>query len=158
MVRIKLELPSHFHFSTVLAVRVSDLNYGNHLGNDRFLAYMQEARMKFFSSLGYSEINLAGAAVIMGDAVVVYKKECFYGDNLKIEVTVSDLGKRSFDLYYKFTRASDNEIVCEGKTGMVCFDYSTRKTVNIPSAFRERFESHPEKKSIFEDDLVSGKK
>lgn len=136
MARIKLSLPQTFLFSTSIKVRINDLNYGNHLSNDVYLAYMQEARMQYFASLGYSELNLAGVSVIMGDTAIVYKQECFYGDNIKIEVTATDLGARSFDLYYRFSKEADHSLVCEAKTGMVCYDYNLRKTVDIPEAFR----------------------
>lgn len=139
MARIKLELPQTFVFRTQLTVRISDLNYGNHLSNDVYLAYMHEARMQFFAHFGYSEMDLAGASVIMGDTALVYKKECFYGDVLHIEVTAADFGPRSFDLYYRFTKAT-GEPACEAKTGMVCFDYRERKTMEVPAAFRQLFE------------------
>lgn len=139
MSRIKLQLPNHFPFSTEIQVRVSDLNYGNHLSNDVYLSFMQEARMRFLAHLGYSELNLAGVSVIMGDSAIVYKQECFYGDNLRIEVTAADFGVRSFDLYYRFTKTEDNSLVCEAKTGMVCFDYTARKTVAIPAEFLSAF-------------------
>ncbi len=105
------------------------------MSNDVYLSFMHEARMRFFSQFGYSEMNLAGASVIMGDTAIVYKQECFYGDELKIEVTAADFGARSFDLYYRFSKIKDGSLVCEAKTGMVCFDYSTHKTVPVPEAF-----------------------
>jgi acyl-CoA thioesterase FadM len=45
------------------------------------------------------------------------------------------LGVRSFDLYYRFSK-QDDSLVCEAKTGMVCFDYAARKTVDVPEDFR----------------------
>lgn len=134
MARIKIELPKHFTFSTGITVRVNDLNYGNHLSNDVYLAYMQEARMRYFAQWGFTELNLAGASVIMGDAAIVYKQECFYGEELIIEVTADDFGARSFDLFYRFTK-NNGSLVAEAKTGMVCFDYTERKTVAVPQAF-----------------------
>ncbi len=139
MSRIKLQLPETFSFLTEMEVRIADINYGNHLSNDRYLAYMQEARMRFFASYGYSETNLAGVSVIMGDTAIVYKKECFYGDVLLIEITASEFSMRSFDLYYRFIRKHDAQIVCEAKTGMVCYNYDTRKTVDVPEGFRRLF-------------------
>ena len=140
MARIKLQLPEQFIFKTELTVRIADINYGNHLSNDVYLSYMHEARMQFFAHFGYTEMNLAGASVIMGDTAIVFKKECFYGDVLIIEVTAADFGSRSFDLYYRFTKKVSNDptinaqadpsaggLVCEAKTGMVCFDYTERK-------------------------------
>lgn len=135
MARIKLELPETFNFQTQLTVRVTDLNYGNHLSNDVYQSYMHEARMQYFASMGYSEMNLAGVSVIMGDTAIVFKKECFYGDALTIEVVASDFGSRSFDLYYRFKKTGSGEPVCEAKTGMVCFDYTHRKTVAVPDDF-----------------------
>lgn len=140
MARIKLQLPETFYFFTKIPVRISDLNYGNHLANHVYLEMMQEARMQFLARFGYSEKDLAGVGVIMGDTAIVYKQECFYGDVLTIEVGVSDIGVRSFDLLYRFSK-SDNSLVCEAKTGMVCFDYASRKTVNVPEAFIKAVES-----------------
>lgn len=134
MARVKIELPKQFTFSTRITVRVNDLNYGNHLSNEVYLAYMQEARMRYFAQWGYSELNLAGASVIMGDAAIVYKQECFYGEELTIEVTAADFGARSFDLFYRFSK-NNGSLVAEAKTGMVCFDYTERKTVAVPQAF-----------------------
>lgn len=135
MSRIKLELPDTFHFTTQISVRITDLNYGNHLSNDAYLQYMHEARMQFFAHYGFSEMDLAGVSVIMGDSAIVYKSECFYGDVLNIEVTASDFGPRSFDLYYKMTHAKTNQLVAACKTGMVCYDYASHKSVNVPESF-----------------------
>lgn len=139
MARIKLEAPKTFDFDTTITVRISDLNYGNHLSNEVYLTFMHEARMQFFNKYGYSEMNLAGTSVIMGDSAIVFKKECYYGDQINIEVTVSEFGARSFDLFYRFTRLSDNQIVCEAKTGMVCFDYTAHKTTAVPEDFKKLF-------------------
>ncbi len=135
MSRIKLQLPEHFPFSTTIQVRISDLNYGNHMSNDVYLSFMHEARMRFFAQMQYSEMDLAGVGVIMGDTAIVYRQECFYGEELRIEVAAADFGARSFDLYYRFSKTKDDSLVCEAKTGMVCFDYNERKTVNVPEAF-----------------------
>jgi YbgC/YbaW family acyl-CoA thioester hydrolase len=134
MARIKLVLPENISFKIQIPVRISDLNYGNHLANHVYLEYMQEARMQYFAQWNWSEKNLAGVGVIMGDVAVVYKAECFYGDVLSIAVTAAEFGARSFDLYYKMVNQQD-VLVCEAKTGIVCFDYSKRETVAVPSEF-----------------------
>jgi acyl-CoA thioesterase FadM len=71
----------------------------------------------------------------MGDTAIVFKKECFYGDELTVEVAAAEFGTRSFDLYYRFSKTLTQELVCEAKTGMVCFDYTERKTVAVPAKF-----------------------
>lgn len=139
MARIKLEPLSSYSFSCNITVRIDDINYGNHLSNDAYLKYMHEARLQFFASMGYSEMNLAGTSVIMGDTAIVFKAECFYGDELTVEVGVADIGVRSFDLCYRISNFKTQQLVALAKIGMVCFDYDTHKSTQVPQAFIDKF-------------------
>jgi acyl-CoA thioester hydrolase len=73
MARVKLEIPETLPFSTEISVRIGDINYGGHLGNDAVLSIVHEARVRFLGSLGYTEMNVEGKGIIMTDAVVVFK-------------------------------------------------------------------------------------
>ena len=79
MARIEITLPSHFSYSTELTVRVTDLNYGNHVGNDSILALMHEARLQYYRHLGFkNELNFEGnVGQVISDAAIVYKSEAF---------------------------------------------------------------------------------
>jgi acyl-CoA thioesterase FadM len=57
MARIKLQLPQQFIFSTLIPVRITDINYGNHVGNDAILSLLHEARMQFLNKAGYTELE-----------------------------------------------------------------------------------------------------
>lgn len=133
MARVELTLPDKFIFETQLTVRASDLNYGNHVGNDRILTLMQEARVLFYQSLGFkNEMSFEGSiGHVIADAVVVYKSESFLGDVLKIEIALTDFSKYSFDIYYRITNQYNKE-VARGKTGVVCFDFEKRKVAPVP--------------------------
>ena len=128
----------HFHepvcFTCVLPIRITDLNYGNHLGNDRIVGLMHEARMQFFQSFGYTEMNLAGIGLILRDLSVVLKKEMFYGDVLQFEIAVHDWTSTGFTIDYRVSRtdAGEKVITALAHTTMVCFDYELRKPVRIP--------------------------
>ena len=47
MPRVKVALPATFPFRTEIPVRITDLNYGGHLGNDALLGLLHEARVHF---------------------------------------------------------------------------------------------------------------
>jgi acyl-CoA thioester hydrolase len=136
--RVKLDLPAEFLFTTEVALRVSDINYGGHLGNDAVLALAQEARMRFLRSRGWSEGDVAGVGIIMADAVIVYRSEAFYGDVLTIEVAVADMQGVGCDLFYRMVNRETGKEVARVKTGIIFFDYSRRKPVPVPRDFRER--------------------
>jgi len=143
MARIEIQLPEKFIFHTEIGVRVSDLNYGNHVGNDSMLTLMQEARTLFYRSMGFeSEVRLEGMiGQIVSDAAIVYKAESFLGDALKVEIAVGDLNKYGFDLFYKITNKATGKEIALGKTGIVCFDYSKRKMASIPEKLVEKLKS-----------------
>ncbi len=134
MNRVKIILPEKFAFSTLLTIRVTDLNYGGHVGNDTFLSLIQEARQQFLLSHGYEELSIAGVGLIIADASIEFKRELNYGNKVKISVTVADFDKLGFDLFYKLEVILGNETVLAGraKTGMLCYDYVQKKKVNVP--------------------------
>jgi acyl-CoA thioester hydrolase len=134
MTRLSIELPEHFKYTTELPVRVSDLNYGGHVGNDAILSIMQEARVIYYRSLGFKdEISFDGSVgQIIADAAVVYKSESFLGDVLVIKIGVRDVTKYGFDMIYLIENKDTGKDVAIGKTGIVCFDYERRKVSMIP--------------------------
>lgn len=134
MARIQVKLPSSFIFSCTIPVRITDLNYGGHVGNDTILSIIHEARVQFLQSLGYTEKNIGGVGMIMGDVAIVFKNELFYGDQVQAHVAVTEISRATFDLVYKLEKDNNGKTldVAHAKTGMVCFDYEKRKPVAIP--------------------------
>lgn len=121
-----------------MAIRVTDLNYGGHLGNDRVLALVHEARVRFLASIGASEKNAFGIGMAMVDAVVLFRAEGFQGDRVQVGVGVADITSRSWDLLYRLWLPDKGRELALVKTGMVGFDYATRKVAELPEPFRER--------------------
>lgn len=134
MERVKLTLPKNFPFSTPISVRITDINYGGHLGNDTLLTLIHEARIQYLQHHNYSELNFAGTGLIMADAAIEYKHEIKYGDALKCYVAAVDFDKFGFDIYYKLLILKDDTevLAAKVKTGIVCFDYSLGKKALVP--------------------------
>lgn len=139
MARIKIDLPGTYDFSTTIPVRITDINYGGHLGNDSLLSVVHEARLQFLYAMGYSELDIEGRSIIMADAAAVYKAEIFYGDVLRIDIAVTDMQRMNCDIVYLISNNETQKEVARVKTGIVFFDYRERKPVAIPDLFRERF-------------------
>ena len=135
MARIKLEMPAIYNFRTELTVRITDINYGGHLGNSDVLALIHEARVRFLKSFGYSEVDVEGYGTIMLDSVVIYKAQAFAGDVLQIEVAAGDFSRLGCDLFYRITKKEGGAEVVLAKTGIAVFDYANQKRVSPPEAF-----------------------
>ncbi|MCZ2443635.1 MAG: thioesterase family protein [Flavobacteriales bacterium] len=141
MARIKLDAPGKIHFTTRIKVRITDLNYGNHLGNDALLSLIHQARIEFLQNYGYTEQNIEGVGLIMSDVGIQFKNEAFAGDILIFEMTAYDFMPTSFDLFYCILRESDQKLIALAKTNMVFFDYTVRKVQEVPLSFASLFAS-----------------
>jgi acyl-CoA thioester hydrolase len=140
MARVKLRLPHSFPFTTEVRVRVTDVNYGGHLGNDRILSFVHEARVRYLTSLGFSELDIGGGVgTIMVDAVLIYKSESFQGDIIRIDVAMGGFHKFGCDVFYKLTNITTEREVARAKTGLAFFDYDQRKLTTAPQAFLDKY-------------------
>jgi acyl-CoA thioesterase FadM len=118
-----------------LEVRVGDINYGGHMGNDKSLLVFQDARLRFLESLGFSEKYIGGPAIIMRDAHVSFGKEVFLHDVLVVDVGIENVTTSSFEMIYTVRRISDDAVVFTGSTGLVAFDYEKKRPARLPDDF-----------------------
>ncbi|PUZ30529.1 Acyl-CoA thioesterase FadM [Chitinophaga costaii] len=143
MARIKLVFPDKVLFSTTIPVRITDVNYGGHVGNDAILSMLHEVRVQFLQHLGSRmELDVFGTGIIMADVAIMYQAEGFYGDVFNIAVGVADLSAVGFDLMYRISTQRDQQTItiATAKTGILCFDYSIRKVAKVPAALAARLQ------------------
>ena len=144
MARIKIDLPATFSFSTTIPIRITDLNFGGHVGNDTILSIIHEARAKFFQYLGYDELNFGGVGTIMNDVAIEYKNQIYYGDEIIASVAIGEITRVGFDIFYKLekmTTGGKKTTAALAKTGIICYNYGLKKIAPIPANAVERITS-----------------
>ena len=135
-----------FKFKTNFIVRVGDINYGGHMGNDKYLLVLHDARIRFLESLGFSETDIGDeksdiAGLIMSEARIKYKAEAFIGDELVTGVRITEMKGITFNFEYEIERVSDNKTIATGVTRMAVFDYAKRRVRKIPVEFEKRIKA-----------------
>lgn len=138
MARIQIRLPAHFAFSADITLYQIHMNYGGHLDNALLLTLVSEARVRFFKSLGYTELNVEGVGILVSDAALQYRSEAFHGEVMVVRMGATDLGRKGFDMVWSMNERSTQREVARGKTGIVFFDYATHKVAMMPAAFRDK--------------------
>ena len=128
--------PEAKDFTTIytcpLKVRVADLNYGNHVGNDRILGFMHEARASWLADNNLSEIDVGGCGTIIAGAALDYKSQANLHQQLEVDLGVSSISNARFSLVYRIRCLTTQKVVALGVTDMGCFDYVRQKPVKIP--------------------------
>ena len=138
MARLQLQLPQTLLATISIPVRITDINYGNHVGNNSIVEIIQEARVQFLQQNGFTELDVAGSSLIMSELQGEYKNESFYKDRLDIDLYCGEISKVTFELYYKISTKRDQKtiVIALAKTGMVCYDYNIKKITNLPGELK----------------------
>ena len=134
MPKTRLQLPDRFSFTAQIPVRITDLNYGGHVGNDSFLSLIHEIRVQFLRYHGYREMDMAGVGLIMTDAAIEFKSELYYGDVLWASVAAAEFSRVGFEVYYRLEKKVEEKMqaVAFARTGMICYNYAAKKIVSVP--------------------------
>ena len=119
--------------TTRITVRIGDINYGGHLGHDRLITLLHQARLDWLHALGAEEQHCFGAGLIMRRLTCDYRAEAFLGDALDITLHAGGLRRTAFTLHYRVCRGAT--LIAEAATEMVAFDYQARKITALPPAF-----------------------
>jgi acyl-CoA thioesterase FadM len=138
MGRIKISLPEKFQFKTEMKVRITDINYGGHLGNDSMLSLLHEGRMRFLNHLGYSESNIEGTGIMMTDSHINYTSQGFYGDEIIVYVSVQNPERNGCDFIYRIINKKNSIEIARGTTSIVFYNYTLKKLQNIPENFSRK--------------------
>ena len=140
MARLQLDFPEdQYCYTTLLTVRTTDINAGNHLGNDSMISMISEARARFLFEYGAPETGRDGIGIIVTDLATMYRAEAHARDQLLFEVGVMDFNKYGGDIIFRITRPADRKLVAMAKYGFVFFNYLTSQVVAMPDDFRAKF-------------------
>ena len=145
MSRVKIILPPKSLGNFQIPVRITDINYGNHVGNNAIVEIIHEARVQFLRSHHFTELTAGGIGLIMNELVVEYKNESFYNDQLNVTIFCGEISRAAFELYYKITvmRDETNIIIALAKTGMVGYNYEQKKVAAISEELRAALSGQP---------------
>lgn len=142
MERLKITFPSTPLCAVQIPIRITDINYGNHVGNNAIVEIIHEARVQFLAQHGFTEMEVAGTSLIMSELCVEFKNESFYVDLLDVKLFAGGISRVSFELLYEIaTKRNGKPItIAHAKTGMVCYNYQARKVSSVPAELRSILE------------------
>jgi acyl-CoA thioester hydrolase len=134
--RIRIDFPERVLHTEDVPVRITNLKYGNHLGHDKLVSMLHEARVAFLRAHGMEELDIDGLGIILVDLAVSYRREAFYGQVLSIDVAAGEVGSRGAELLYRVRDRASGEIIAMARTGLLFYDYAAKRVGTTPERFR----------------------
>ncbi len=121
-----------------LSVRFRDCDAMGHVNHAVYFTYFEQCRLTFWHDLtGWPSPH---TRVILARAECDYRAPAHFGDELEIGLNVGDIGRSSFALVYAIVHADSRQLVANGTTVMVSYDYEAAKPVSLPDATRALLE------------------
>lgn len=138
MERIRLEFPAqaviHRH---PLSVRITDMNYGRHLGHDTLVSLLHEARIQAFGALGLTEWDLGGFPSVVADLAVQYQSEARWPDALVVETAIPSPQGKALVVYHRVCHAEGGKPVATARLNVMLVDPAIGRPVAIPEAVQQ---------------------
>ncbi|XKH59430.1 thioesterase family protein [Halomonas sediminis] len=137
MERVKLVFPHEAVFHRhPMTVRVTDMNYGHHLGHDALVSLLHEARIQALASLGLNEWDMHGYPSVVADLAVQYQSEARWPDSLSVETAIPTPESKALSIYHRVVKSagdkSDGEVVATARVNQLLVDTQTGRPVTIP--------------------------
>jgi acyl-CoA thioester hydrolase len=133
-----------FKHKTPIQLRFKDVDKMGHVNNANHLTYIELARLKYFEEVVGSDVNWSHQqGIILAHISINYKAPIYLRDNIFVYTRCSKLGKKSIELSWAIVRdkKGSEEVVAEGNSILVCYDYSTNLTIEVPVEQRKKIES-----------------
>ena len=122
-------------------IKQEDLNYGNHVGNERALLFFQWTRESFLRQNNLSETNIGdGSGFIQVEATVQYKKQLFL--NQKIEVRITKIEIKGLKIIFEYEIYTGKELAITGTATVLAYNYEEQKIKKIPANCKELIEKY----------------
>jgi len=130
-----------FTYSFPIQIRWADLDALAHVNNATYLTYFEIARGQYIQTI-CPDWNWTKDMFLIASARVNFEKELtMNAQKTSVEVRISKLGRKSFDLTYRVvSQHSTQKIIhAQGTTTQVMFDLKLRQTIEIPQWIRTIF-------------------
>lgn len=122
-------------FRMPIALRWRDLDAFNHVNNSNFLTYLEEARIRWFDSLGGAWIGDAFAP-LMAAVQVNYRAPIAYPSSVVVELSADRVGNTSLTLGHRIVSEDGATLYADGHVVMVWIDRASGRPTALPDAVR----------------------
>jgi len=127
-------------FEYEIDVRFRDCDPMGHVNNAVYLTYFEAARFAWWRR-AFGPTGLDDHGFIVARVEADYRKPALPGDRLLIRLRVDGMGRSSFTVAYEVLNVRTRELIAEGKSVQVAYDYAQGKSVPLSDDLRAKLEA-----------------
>ncbi|MDX9750144.1 MAG: thioesterase family protein [Flavobacteriales bacterium] len=127
-----------------LQIRFGDVDMARHVHNAVYLHWFELARMALLEAFIPKGHDWQRMGLILARNEVDHRMPVLLTDTIEATAWCDRIGRTSFDLRYAVRRTTGDRpgICAEGRSVLVCYDYTKERPVPVPEAWRRSLEEH----------------
>ena len=127
-------------FRMPLQLRWSDLDAFDHVNNARYLTFLEEARIRWFDSIGEQWVTDEFAPVV-ASVLLNYRMPIPYPADVAVELYVDHLGGSNVTIGHQIVSADGATLYNDGNVVAVWIDRRTGRARPLPESVRRAAEA-----------------
>ena len=122
-------------------VHWGEMDAFGHVNHARYPVWMETARLVLFRRIGLASEGQPKLGPILVNLNVNYRAPVHFPADIVCGVRIGRIGRTSFTMEYAVAHAeSPGDLVADGSTVIVLYDYGTAKTIAIPDDLKASLE------------------
>jgi acyl-CoA thioester hydrolase len=142
---MKIILIMDFKHRLPIQIRFNDIDIVGHVNNAVYQEYLDKARLGYFYDCFKQKIDWSKSGFVIASIQVDFFSPIFLDDKISVETRVESIGEKSLNMIQLVLKNGLDDPVAQGKTVMVCFDYSKCESIVMPKEWVKMFELFEER-------------
>lgn len=128
-----------FRHRVKIQIRFKDIDKLGHVNNANHLTYLEISRVEYFNEVVRQKIDWVKTGMILAKCEISYKQPILLEDKLYCYSKVTRFGNKSFDIdsLLVIENGQEPQIAALAKVTLVCMDYVSKQTIEIPKEWIE---------------------
>ena len=122
-------------FQMPIELRWRDLDAFNHVNNANFLTYLEEARIRWFESIGEPWVTDTFAPLLAA-VQMNYRLPIPYPGTLMVELVAERIGTTSLTIGHRIASADEATLYADGHAVVVWIDRASQRPIPLPEPVR----------------------
>ena len=123
-------------------VRYCETDAGGHVSNTSYFLYFEEARTKFFGTIGFGLKDKKNFNFIVAHLSCNFIAQSYASQILSVTTSVSNIGTKSYTLVHEIKDAHTGALIANGSAVIVCYNFQEQHSIEIPTDLRTTLEKY----------------
>lgn len=132
--------PTGYHHSCEIQIRFNDIDKVGHVNNAVYHSYLELGRLHYFNDVLERTVEWDKKGFVLARTEIDYRKPIFLRDSISCYTKLEQVGTKSFKLRSSICRRLGDqwEECANALTTLVCMDYTSFKSIEIPPDWLRR--------------------